>query len=163
MPLHPAAPEGLDGLAAAYAHTVQAISDLGHSLRPGDEERPTACPGWTVRDQFAHVVSLEAWVQGEDVPDADLPDGAPAEGVNHVVERFLESRRGRSLAELLEELDGLVADQVHHLHADTTSPDEPRIEVIADCARLSLTAVLVPVMTDAPLTVVVVVASSRAP
>ena len=127
MSLHPAAPEGLDGLAAAYAHTVQAISDLGHSLRPGDEERPTTCPGWTVLDQFAHVVSLEAWVQGEDVPDVDLDDRPSSEGINAIVDRFLESRRGRSLAELLEELDGLVADQVRHLRADTTSPDEPRI------------------------------------
>ena len=136
MSLHPAAPEGLDGLATAYAHTVQAISDLGHSLRPGDEERPTACPGWTVLDQFAHVVSLEAWVQGEAVPDLD-PD-TPAEGINEVVERFLESRRGRSLAELLEELDGLVADQVHHLGADTTSPDEPRIGPFGPTTLLGL-------------------------
>lgn len=147
MPLHPAAPEGLDGLAAAYAHTVQAISDLGHSLRPGDEERPTACPGWTVRDQFAHVVSLEAWVQGEAVPDVDLGelgdrgdrgDRPPVEGINAVVERFLASRRGRSLAELLEELDELVADQVHHLGADSTSPDEPRIGPFGPTTLLGL-------------------------
>lgn len=127
MSLHPSAPEGLDGLTAAYVHTVQAISDLGHSLRPGDEERETSCPGWTVLDQFAHVVSLEAWVQGESVPDVDVSDREPLHGVNAIVERFLDSRRGRSLPELLEELDALVADQVRHLGADTTSPDEPRV------------------------------------
>ncbi|KGN37339.1 maleylpyruvate isomerase family mycothiol-dependent enzyme [Knoellia aerolata] len=137
MSLHPAAPEGLDGLTAAYAHTVQAISDLGHSLRPGDEERPTACPGWTVLDQFAHVVSLEAWVQGEAVPDVD-PGAGEARGITEVVDRFLESRRGRSLAELLEELDGLVADQVHHLGAETTSPDEPRIGPFGPTTLLGL-------------------------
>lgn len=142
MSLHPAAPEGLDDLTAAYAHTVQAISDLGHSLRPGDEQRPSACPGWTVLDQFAHVVSLEAWVQGEAVPDAqDVavgPDVTRRQGINEVVERFLESRRGRSLAELLEELDGLVADQVRHLGADTTSPDEPRIGPFGPTTLLGL-------------------------
>lgn len=136
MSLHPAAPEGLDELTAAYAHTVQAISDLGHSLRPGDEERPSACPGWTVLDQFAHVVSLEAWVQGEAVPEVDVR--ADVQGINEVVERFLESRRGRSLAELLEELDGLVADQVHHLGADTTSPEEPRIGPFGPTTLLGL-------------------------
>lgn len=138
MSINPAAPEGLDGLAAAYAHTVQAISDLGHSLRPGDEERPSACPGWTVLDQFAHVVSLEAWVQGEAVPDADLEDRPSRERINAIVDRFLESRRGRSLAELLEELDGLVADQVRHLGADTTSPDEPRMGPFGPTTLLGL-------------------------
>ena len=44
MTLHPAAPEDLPALTAAYAHTVQAISDLGHSLRPGDEERRDRLP-----------------------------------------------------------------------------------------------------------------------
>ena len=126
MSLHPAAPEDLPALTAAYAQTVQSISDLGHSLRPGDVELPTACPGWTVRDQFAHVVSLEAWVQGEVPPDIDVsarPHVGPGLGV--LVERFLESRRDRSLDELLEELDSLATSRVRHLGAETTSPDDP--------------------------------------
>ncbi|MFW5472888.1 maleylpyruvate isomerase family mycothiol-dependent enzyme [Knoellia sp. CPCC 206450] len=126
MTLHPAPPEDLPALTAAYAQTVQAISDLGHSLRPGDAERDTACPGWTVLDQFAHVVSLEAWVQGEDPPGltAETEAGSP-QHIDDIVDRFLRSRRGRSLEELLEELDALVASRVRHLEAETTAPDDP--------------------------------------
>lgn len=126
MSLHPAAPEDLPALTAAYAQTIQAISDLGHSLRPGDVERETACPGWSVLDQFAHVVSLEAWVQGEAPPDIDV-SGHPhvTNGLGAMVERFVESRRGRSLEELLEELDFLATNRIEHLEAETTSPDDP--------------------------------------
>lgn len=126
MTLHPAAPEDLPALTAAYTQTVQAISDLGHSLRPGDTERETACPGWSVLDQFAHVVSLEAWVQGEAPPDVDVSDRPHVQNrLGGVVERFLESRRHRPLEELLEELDALVASRVQHLEAESTSPDDP--------------------------------------
>jgi len=125
MSLHPAAPEDLPALTAAYVQTIQSISDLGHSLRPGDVERETQCPGWTVLDQFAHVVSLEAWVQGEEPPELDA--GAPEErpGIGGIVDRFLASRRDRSLEELLEELDDLATNRVQHLEAETTSPEDP--------------------------------------
>ena len=138
MTLHPAAPEDLPALTAAYAQTVQAISDLGHSLRPGDAERDTACPGWTVLDQFAHVVSLEAWVQGEDPPGLSAEEQAETPHINDVVDRFLRSRRGRSLEELLEELDELVSNRVRHLEAETTSPDDPAIGPFGPTTLLGL-------------------------
>jgi hypothetical protein len=71
MPLSPSLSQDLTALTDTYAHTVQSIIDLGRSLRPGDTERATHCPGWTVHDQFAHIVSLEAWVQGEAPPQND--------------------------------------------------------------------------------------------
>lgn len=128
MPHNTTAAQDLADLTLAYAQTVQAIIDLGHSLRDGDEERATECPGWNVRDQFAHVVSLEAWVQGEAVPDIDV-SGRPhvRGGIGAIVEKFLESRRNRSLAELLEELDDLATSRIAHLEAETTSPDDPAV------------------------------------
>ena len=57
MPLHPAAPEDLAGLVAAYEQTTQAVVDLGRSCRDEDFSRPTAREGWTVRDEIAHVVA----------------------------------------------------------------------------------------------------------
>lgn len=133
-----AAPD-LTDLTAAYAHTVQAILDLGRSLREGDEERPTACPGWSVKDQFAHVVSLEAWVQGEAPPDIDVSDRPHVRnGLNAVVERFLESRRGRSLDELLEELDDLATTRLAHLEAESTSADDPALGPFGPTTLLGL-------------------------
>ncbi|PRY55686.1 uncharacterized protein (TIGR03083 family) [Knoellia remsis] len=112
-------------LTDAYAHTARAILDLAGSLRPGEEDLPTACPGWTVHDQLAHIVSLEAWVQGETPPDLDVSDRPHVRGeLGALVERFLESRRGRSRDELVEELDQLVAARLDHLGAESTSPDD---------------------------------------
>ncbi|MFC7490310.1 MULTISPECIES: maleylpyruvate isomerase family mycothiol-dependent enzyme [unclassified Knoellia] len=139
MTLHPAAPEDLPALTAAYSHTLQAIVDLGHSLREGDEDRPTDCPGWTVHDQFAHVVSLEAWVQGEPLPQLDVSDRAHVRsGLGTVVEKYLESRRDRSLDELLEELDDLVNARIAHLEAETTSPDDPALGPFGSTTLLGL-------------------------
>lgn len=139
MTLHPAAPEDLAGLTDAYTHTVQAILDLGHSLREGDEERETDCPGWNVKDQFAHVVSLEAWVQGESVPEFDVSGRAHVRsGLGAVVEKYLESRRDRSLDELLEELDSLSASRISHLEAETTSPEDPAVGPLGPTTLLGL-------------------------
>lgn len=133
------APHDLPELTAAYAHTVQAIVDLGHSLREGDEERETDCPGWNVHDQFAHVVSLEAWVQGESVPDVDVSGREHVRsGMGAVVEKFLESRRDRSLDELLEELDSLSRSWIAHLEADTTSPEDPAVGPLGPTTLLGL-------------------------
>lgn len=131
MSLHPAAPEDLPALTAAYVQTVQSISDLGHSLRPGDAERETQCPGWTVHDQFAHVVSLEAWVQGEEPPEARGRRGRRAAGpAGH-------QRHRRALPRLASRpvprgacsrsLDDLATSRVQHLEAETTSPDDPAV------------------------------------
>ncbi|KGN31677.1 hypothetical protein N802_03180 [Knoellia sinensis KCTC 19936] len=139
MPLHPAAPLDLPALTAAYTHTAQALVDLGRSLREGDEERATDCPGWSVHDQFAHVVSLEAWVQGEGVPDVDVSGREHVRSdLGEMVEKYLESRRGRPLEELLEEFEDLVAARTQHLEAPTTSPDDPAIGPFGPTTLLGL-------------------------
>lgn len=139
MPPNTTAPQDLADLTSAYAHSVQAIVDLGHSLREGDEELATDCPGWNVRDQFAHVVSLEAWVQGEPIPDIDV-SGRPhvRSGLGVVTEKYLESRRGRSLAELIEELDDLATSRVAHLEAESTSADDPAVGPFGPTTLLGL-------------------------
>ena len=106
MSLHPPAPSDLGALVEAYAQTVQHIIDIGRTMRPGDEERPTDCPGWTVLDQFAHVTSTEAMIAGEPVPDLDVSGHAHVRhSFGERVERYVESRRGRELEELLDELE----------------------------------------------------------
>lgn len=106
MPVHPPAPSDAGELVDAYAHTVRCVLDLGRTIRPRDAALPTDCPGWTVLDQVAHVASTEAMVAGEPVPDVDVS------GHSHVrhefgerIEKYLESRRGRSLEEVLDELE----------------------------------------------------------
>ncbi|HSO63713.1 MAG TPA: maleylpyruvate isomerase family mycothiol-dependent enzyme [Ornithinibacter sp.] len=106
MSVHPPAPSDLGALVDAYAQTVRNVIDLGRTTRPGDESLPTDCPGWTVLDQVAHVASTEAMVAGEPEPDVDV---SHHEHVRHAfgerIERYVESRRGRDLAEVLDELE----------------------------------------------------------
>ncbi|MGL5929662.1 MAG: maleylpyruvate isomerase family mycothiol-dependent enzyme [Dermatophilaceae bacterium] len=113
MPVHPTPPSDLAGMLDAWAHTVRSILDLGRTMRPEDAGRPTDCPGWTVFDQIAHVASAEAGLAGEPVADLDVS------GRDHVrnpfgerIERLLESRRGRSLDEVLDELEERLAERL---------------------------------------------------
>ncbi len=120
MSLHPPAPNDLGELVDAYAQTVQSIIDLGRTMRPGDAERPTDCPGWTVLDQLAHVVSAEAMVAGEPEPDLDVSSHAH---VRHAfgerIEKYVESRRGRDLEEVLDELEERLEERLRLYRSGT--------------------------------------------
>ena len=120
MSLHPPAPSDLGELVEAYAQTVQHLIDLGRTMRPDDANRPTDCPGWTVLDQIAHVASLEAMVAGEPEPDVDISHHAH---VRHAfgakVERYVESRRGRDLEEVLDELEERLAERLAFYRSGT--------------------------------------------
>jgi uncharacterized protein (TIGR03083 family) len=113
MPVHPPAPSDLGELVDAYAQSVQSVIDLGRTTRAGDADLPTDCPGWTVRDQFAHIASAEAMVAGEPVPDVDVGGHAH---VRHAfgerMEKYVESRRGRDLEEVLDELEERLAERL---------------------------------------------------
>ncbi len=113
MSLHPPAPSDLGELVEAYAQTVQHVIDLGRTMRPADAARPTDCPGWTVLDQIAHVASTEAMVAGEPEPDVDVSHRAH---VRHAfgarIEKYVESRRGRDLEEVLDELEERLAERL---------------------------------------------------
>ncbi len=113
MSLHPPAPSDLGELVEAYAQTVQHVIDLGRTMRPADATRPTDCPGWTVLDQIAHVASTEAMVAGEPEPDVDVSHHAH---VRHAfgarIEKYVESRRGRDLEEVLDELEERLAERL---------------------------------------------------
>ena len=95
MPMHPAAPQGLQDLVAAFAHTTSAVIDLGRSCTDDDLARPTECPGWTVHDQISHVVGVEAWLEGHKDPRVEMP---PYEHIRNDlgkrVEYAVEVRRG---------------------------------------------------------------------
>jgi uncharacterized protein (TIGR03083 family) len=120
MPLHPPAPADLGELVDAYAQSVQSIIDLGRTMRPDDAGRPTDCPGWTVLDQIAHVASAEAMVAGEPEPEVDVSAHAH---VRHpfgaLMERYVESRRGRDPEEVLDELEERLAERLGVYRGDS--------------------------------------------
>ncbi len=111
MPLHPSGPDDATGLIGAYGQTMQALLDLGQSMRDADFDRPTDCPGWTVKDIYSHVVGVEAHLSGAPAPQVRLPDYAyltrPAQ---QLMEPMVEVRRGTPGPDVVEEL-GLVVQE----------------------------------------------------
>jgi uncharacterized protein (TIGR03083 family) len=126
MGVTPAAPQGLADLTDAYEQTVRAVVTLGRGLAAGEEDLPTDCPGWTVGDQVRHVESIESALTGEPLPEVDVGHLAH---VRHDfgarVERWLETRRGRPLSGVLDDLERVLARRTAHLRDPATSGDDP--------------------------------------
>ncbi|CCH79990.1 conserved hypothetical protein [Nostocoides japonicum T1-X7] len=124
MPFHPAAPSDLSGLVDAYGAVVRAIIDLGRSMRPDDFDRPTDCPGWTVKNVISHVVALEAWLGGEPLPAVEVP---AYEHIRNDVGRFtelgVEHRRGWTGEEVVDELEQVLALRQSQLYAVELTAD----------------------------------------
>jgi uncharacterized protein (TIGR03083 family) len=74
--------------AAAFEQTVRSTLALGATLGGAEWDRPTECPGWTVKDQFAHLVSVEASLLGDPPPEVEVPEFGH---VRNDFGRFLEA------------------------------------------------------------------------
>ncbi|WP_165978333.1 maleylpyruvate isomerase family mycothiol-dependent enzyme [Actinomadura darangshiensis] len=56
---------------AAYEQTVRSTIALAGTFGDADWGRPTECPGWTVKDQLAHLVGVERDLLGDPAPAAE--------------------------------------------------------------------------------------------
>lgn len=116
MPMHPAAPDDLPGLVAAFAQTAQAMVDLAITCTDEDFAKPTACPGWTVKDQISHVASVESMLLGRPDPTVKVPD---YDHLRHdrakAIENGVEARRERPGKEVAQELHRVVAARLGRL------------------------------------------------
>lgn len=113
----------LHPLVETYAHALQSFGSVADGLAPGDWELATECPGWSVRDQVAHVVALELQLGG-----AALPSRLPAYG-EHVRNDFgrhmedgVAALRDLSTDALLERLAEAGEQHLSQLRAETLDP-----------------------------------------
>jgi uncharacterized protein (TIGR03083 family) len=60
---------------AALAETWTSTAEIGRSLGPTEWDLPTPCPGWSVQDQFSHLIGVERSLLGEAAPVWDVPLG----------------------------------------------------------------------------------------
>ena len=60
---------------AALAETWASLAGVGLDLEPQEWGRPTACPGWSVQDQFSHLIGIERMLLGEAAPTWNEPLG----------------------------------------------------------------------------------------
>ncbi len=118
--MHPAAPQGLRDLVEAFAQTAQAVVDLAHDCSADDLALPTECPGWTVHDQISHVTGVEAWLEGRQDPRVTLRHYEHIRNeLGRKVEFAVEVRRGRSGAEVVAELEDVLAGRLSTLRDPT--------------------------------------------
>lgn len=94
------------------------LDELCRDLDPEDWDRPTDCPGWTVKDQLSHLTGTESLLLGYPAPEVDLPDYAHVrDAIGRTNEIQVEARRTTPPGLILEELTDLVEERLTGLRA----------------------------------------------
>lgn len=125
MSTHPAAPVELPDLIEAYSNTTQAVLELGLTCHAADFEKPTQCPGWTVKDQISHVVGLEGALSGSPAPDVEVPDHPWVQNdFGRFMETHVQARRALPGPEVVAELQELLPVRIAHFHELLADPDQ---------------------------------------
>ncbi|NDU75396.1 maleylpyruvate isomerase family mycothiol-dependent enzyme [Actinomadura sp. DSM 109109] len=121
--------EQLRANTAAYEQTIRSALALAATLRDDDWDRPTDCPGWTVKDQFSHLAGVELDLLGDPAPPVELP---AFEHVRNDLARYTEAavhaRRGVPGPEVAAEL----ADALERRLAQIAGEDPDRVLVCPD-------------------------------
>ncbi len=110
----------VDKVLTALDEEFDAIVELAAGLGPEDWERPTACPGWTVQDHLAHVIGIEAMLQGRPQPEVELGDLSHLRNdFARANEVWVEGYRHRPPSAVLDDLRGIIAERRAALAAMT--------------------------------------------
>jgi len=117
----------IDQLAEVWRSTAAACEDLS----PEQWDAMTECPGWTVRDQLAHVIGTESVLLGRPSPDP-APPGLPhvRNPMGEMNEAWVEARRQLPGDKVLAEFEDVTGARLaalgamtdEELEADTPSP-----------------------------------------
>jgi uncharacterized protein (TIGR03083 family) len=103
----------MDGI-AEWTRAQRRVIDLMSALDGEQVTRPVpACPDWTMRDLFSHMVGL-----GTDVVAGDEPDDHNATWT----QRQVDERRNRSVAELVSEWESMTVPLQAWMRAHGTRP-----------------------------------------
>jgi uncharacterized protein (TIGR03083 family) len=84
----------------AFEQTASSMLALGGELGPADWDRPTECPGWSVKDQYSHILGIERYLLG------DTDEGDARTVANTAID--VEARRGSEPAKILGELRDVI-------------------------------------------------------
>src|SRR4029450_9307292 len=102
----------VDKVLPALDEQFDAVISLAESLTPEDWERPTACPGWSVKDNLAHVIGTEAMLAGRPMPEVELGDVSHVRNdIGRFNEAWVESYRAAPTSVVLEDLRGIIAER----------------------------------------------------
>jgi uncharacterized protein (TIGR03083 family) len=98
----------------------RSIIDLCAGLNEQEWKTETECPGWSVQDNIAHLIGIESTIMGKPPPDHTPPDAPHIKNdIGRSNEVFVDSRRGRTGAEVLEEFREVSGTRIEALRAMT--------------------------------------------
>jgi uncharacterized protein (TIGR03083 family) len=123
-----AAENTASALTDQLADTWDSIEALARGLTPAEWLVPTACPGWTVADQVAHIVGTESMLAGEPTPpgdEADVPSHVRND-IGRANEQWITELRRSDPADLLDRFRQITSARLEALRARTEEQwDEP--------------------------------------
>jgi uncharacterized protein (TIGR03083 family) len=115
-------------LTGQLAETWSSIETFSRGLTPEEWLIPTACPGWNVADQLAHIVGTESMLAGDPTPPGDAAD-APTHVRNDIGranEQWVVDLRRSEPIELVEKFHRITARRLEALRERTEAEwDEP--------------------------------------
>lgn len=111
------------------ARTWQSIDELCSDLDEVAWKTETACPGWTVQDNVAHLIDYESRALGHSGPEHLVTNSAPVKNpLGESNEIGVDYRRGRAGAEVLAEFRSITAERLVQLRGLT--PDDLAKEAV---------------------------------
>ncbi|HEY3140343.1 MAG TPA: maleylpyruvate isomerase family mycothiol-dependent enzyme [Acidimicrobiales bacterium] len=116
-------------------HIVDALNEewdslvaLAAELAPWDWDHPTDCPGWSVKDCYAHILGTESMLLGRPNPTVELPAELPhvRNEIGRANEEWVVAYRDRSGAEVLGDLAEVITERRSVLaKSDQEAFDQP--------------------------------------
>lgn len=121
MTVHPSLQTYID----AWSHSIEAISELVTPLVEGEWNRPTACPGWSVRDVVSHVIGVECEMLGDPRPIHTLPRDLfhVKDELSRYLEVQVDVRRCHTAPEMTAELEYTIIRRSRQLRNETRDPE----------------------------------------
>ena len=112
-------------LIGLLADVWASLTELGATLTPADWSRPTDLPGWSIQDQYAHMLGTESMLAGEHPPSSDSTvDASSLPHVKNPIgaanEQWVAGYRSRTGAETLAAFVDITQRRLATLRAMTS-------------------------------------------
>ncbi|GIU84187.1 MAG: hypothetical protein KatS3mg008_0962 [Acidimicrobiales bacterium] len=96
------------------------VTRLCESLDHRHWDLPTCLPGWSVKDQLAHLIGTETMLAGGAAPEVEVPDAPHIKNeIGRMNERWVAALRPLSGAEVLERWREVTSDRLDQLERMT--------------------------------------------
>lgn len=94
----------------------ETISNFCLELTDEEWDMNTDCSAWSVKDNLSHMIGTELFLTGQKLPDIDLGDTSHLKNdIAKMNELWVEERRPRHGAEVLQEFNEVTADRIKTL------------------------------------------------